>query len=104
MRRTYRIDDMSHERRWPRFAAAAQAHGIQSMLGYRLFTSRRTLGAIDLYATQPSAFDANAEIVGELFAAHEPPRNVRRLHFLERLESCQVVHRGGTRRSCVSGR
>jgi transcriptional regulator with GAF, ATPase, and Fis domain len=70
MRRTYRIDDMSHERRWPRFAAAAQAHGIQSMLGYRLFTSGRTLGALDLYSTQPSAFDANAEIVGELFAAH----------------------------------
>jgi hypothetical protein len=43
MRSTYRIDDMSHEKRWPRFAAAAQAHGIQSMLGYRLFTSGRTL-------------------------------------------------------------
>jgi GAF domain-containing protein len=70
MRRTYRIDDMSHERRWPRFAPAAQAHGIQSMLGYRLFTSGRTLGSLDLYSTQPNAFDAEAEIVGELFAAH----------------------------------
>ncbi|MGB8390081.1 ANTAR domain-containing protein [Mycobacterium sp.] len=70
MGRTYRIDDMSHERRWPRFAAAAQAHGIQSMLGYRLFTSSRTLGALDLCSTPPSAFDAEAEIVGELFAAH----------------------------------
>ncbi|KBJ54969.1 hypothetical protein Q625_00546 [Mycobacterium tuberculosis OFXR-8] len=34
----------------------------------------------------------------------EPPRHVRRLQFLERMGSCQVVHRGGTRRSCVSGR
>ncbi|WP_236730251.1 MMPL family transporter, partial [Mycobacterium tuberculosis] len=34
---------------------------------------------------------------------HEPPRHVRRLQFLERMGSCQVVHRGGTRRSCVSG-
>jgi hypothetical protein len=25
-------------------------------------------------------------------AALEPPRHVRRLHFLERMESCQVVH------------
>ncbi|WP_234885360.1 GNAT family N-acetyltransferase, partial [Mycobacterium tuberculosis] len=33
----------------------------------------------------------------------EPPRHVRRLQFLERMGSCQVVHRGGTRRSCVSG-
>ncbi len=32
----------------------------------------------------------------------EPPRHVRRLQFLERMGSCQVVHRGGTRRSCVS--
>ncbi|KBB08528.1 hypothetical protein AO41_02753, partial [Mycobacterium tuberculosis M1787] len=31
----------------------------------------------------------------------EPPRHVRRLQFLERMGSCQVVHRGGTRRSCV---
>jgi GAF domain-containing protein len=70
LRRTYRIDDMSHETRWPRFAAAAHDHGIQSMLGYRLFTSNRTLGSLDLYSTQPKAFDAEAEIVGELFAAH----------------------------------
>ncbi|KBM74894.1 membrane protein MmpS1, partial [Mycobacterium tuberculosis KT-0034] len=33
--------------------------------------------------------------------ADEPPRHVRRLQFLERMGSCQVVHRGGTRRSCV---
>ena len=70
LRRTYRIDDMSHETRWPTFAATAHDHGIQSMLGYRLFTSNRTLGSLDLYSTQPHAFDAEAEIVGELFAAH----------------------------------
>ncbi|KCG33126.1 lipoprotein LprF, partial [Mycobacterium tuberculosis KT-0056] len=29
---------------------------------------------------------------------NEPPRHVRRLQFLERMGSCQVVHRGGTRR------
>ncbi len=34
----------------------------------------------------------------------EPLRDVRGLHLLERLESCQVVHRGGIRRSCVRGR
>jgi len=33
----------------------------------------------------------------------EPPRDLRRLHFLERTESCQVVRRGGTRWNCVSG-
>jgi GAF domain-containing protein len=68
--RSYRIDDMSTDTRWPRFAAAAQAQGIQSMLGYRLFTGARTLGALDLYSSKLNAFDAEAEVVGELFAAH----------------------------------
>src|SRR6185437_15077996 len=49
--RSYRINDMSQDTRWPRFAAAAQAHGVRSMLGYRLFTSGRTLGALDLYSS-----------------------------------------------------
>lgn len=68
--RTYCIDDMSQEKRWPRFVAAAYAEGIQSMLGYRLFTSGRTLGSLDLYSTQVHAFDDEAQMVGELFAAH----------------------------------
>ncbi len=69
-RRSYRIDDMSTDTRWPRFAAAAQAHGVRSMLGYRLFTNGPTLGALDLYSSKLNAFDAEAEVVGELFAAH----------------------------------
>ena len=40
------------------------------MLGYRLFTNGRTLGALDLYSSKLNAFDAEAEVVGELFAAH----------------------------------
>ena len=68
--RSYRIDDMSTDTRWPRFAAAAEAHGIRSMLGYKLFTSGRTLGTLDLYSSTPNAFDAEAEVVGEVFAAH----------------------------------
>ena len=61
---------MSTDARWPRFAEAARARGIRSMLGYRLFTSDRTLGALDLYSSKPNAFDAQAEVVRELFAAH----------------------------------
>ena len=68
--RSYRIDDMRTDVRWPRFAAAASAHGVRSMLGYRLFTSGRNLGALDLYSLKPHAFDARAEVIGELFAAH----------------------------------
>ena len=68
--RTYRIDDMSQDTRWPRFAAAAEGHGVRSMLGYKLFTSGRNLGTLDLYSSKLNAFDADSEVVGELFAAH----------------------------------
>jgi transcriptional regulator with GAF, ATPase, and Fis domain len=68
--RVYRIDDMAHETRWPRFAAAAADAGIQSMLGFRLFITGRTLGALDLYSSKANAFDTDAELIGELFAAH----------------------------------
>ncbi|MGC2654730.1 MAG: GAF and ANTAR domain-containing protein [Mycobacterium sp.] len=68
--RSYRIDDMSQDTRWPWFAAAAEAHGVRSMLGYRLFTSGRNLGALDLYSSKRNAFNADSEVVGELFAAH----------------------------------
>ena len=67
---SYRIDDTSQDTRWPRFAAAAEAHGVRSMLGYKLFTSGRTLGALDLYSSKRNAFDTDAEVIGELFAAH----------------------------------
>ncbi|MGB7145293.1 GAF and ANTAR domain-containing protein [Mycobacterium sp.] len=68
--RSYRIDDMSTDTRWPRFAAAAEGHGVRSMLGYKLFTSGRTLGTLDLYSSTPNAFGAESEVVGEVFAAH----------------------------------
>ena len=68
--RSYRIDDMSTDTRWPRFAAAAEAHGVRSMLGYKLFTSGRNLGTLDLYSSTRNAFDADSEVIGELFAAH----------------------------------
>jgi GAF domain-containing protein len=68
--RSYRVDDMSQDTRWPRFAEAAEAHGVRSMLGYKLFTSGRSLGALDLYSTKLNAFDADSEVIGELFAAH----------------------------------
>ena len=68
--RSYRIDDMSQDTRWPRFAAAAEARGVRSMLGYKLFTSGRNLGTLDLYSSKLNAFDADSEVIGELFAAH----------------------------------
>lgn len=66
----YRTGDLANDTRWRRYGPAAARLGVNSMLGYRLYTYQRTLGSLDLYSTKPDAFDAEAERIGDLFAAH----------------------------------
>ena len=67
---TVRVDDFATERRWPRFAAEAHRCGAGSLLSFQLFTDGVNLGALNLYAAVPHAFDADAEAVGQTFASH----------------------------------
>ena len=62
--------DLAAETRWPRFAPGAVRHGIRSMMSYRLFVTETTLGALNLYASQPDMFTASAMNDGRLFASH----------------------------------
>lgn len=63
--------DMGRERRWPRFAAAAREHGVGSMVSIRLYvTADHKLGALNLYAAAPHAFDEDAEEIARVFAVH----------------------------------
>lgn len=65
------VDDLPAEAdRWPRFAPAAAAHGIESMLSFQLFARADTLGALNLYATEPKGFTPDAQTLGSLFATH----------------------------------
>jgi GAF domain-containing protein len=64
------VPDLADDSRWPRFAPAAVSAGMRSALAYRLFTGQETLGALQLYARLPAAFDATARAQGLLFAAH----------------------------------
>jgi GAF domain-containing protein len=68
--RTVRIDDMTTERRWPRFAPEAARLGAASSLSFQLFVVGDNLGALNLYAGTPHAFDAESEDVGLVFATH----------------------------------
>ena len=61
---------MSQETRWAEVRRSCQAHNVQSMLGYRLFTGGRNLGALDLHSSKRNAFDADSDVFRELFAAH----------------------------------
>lgn len=67
---TFAIDDMAAETRWPNYAPRAAGLGIGSVLAFQLFTEEDSLGALDLYATRPHAFDEYACEVGLVFAAH----------------------------------
>jgi transcriptional regulator with GAF, ATPase, and Fis domain len=68
--RTVRVADMRTEQRWPEFARRAYDAGAGSMLSFQLYVEGDNLGALNLYARQPGAFDDESEHVGLLFAAH----------------------------------
>jgi signal transduction histidine kinase/ActR/RegA family two-component response regulator len=67
---TVRADDMSAERRWPKFAAAAAEAGVGSMLCLQLFVRGDSLGALNLLARARGAFDETSEDIGLLVASH----------------------------------
>ncbi len=68
---SFRIDDLATEDRWPKFSRrAAEETGVASMLSFRLFAEGDTMGALNLYSKQPSAFDDEALAIGSVFATH----------------------------------
>jgi GAF domain-containing protein len=68
---TFPIDDLATEDRWPRFSRrAAEETGVASMLSFRLYAQDDTMGALNLYSKQRSAFDDEALAVGSVFATH----------------------------------
>ncbi|GAA4986842.1 GAF and ANTAR domain-containing protein [Kineococcus glutinatus] len=66
---TVRVGDLAAETRWPRLAERVGEIGARSMLCLQLFVEGEDLGALDLIASGPDAFDDESEDVGLLFAA-----------------------------------
>jgi GAF domain-containing protein len=69
LRQVVRVDDLAEDRRWPRWAAAAQPLGLRAVLSAPLVAGDRGLGAMKVYAERPHAFDAHAERLMALFSA-----------------------------------
>jgi GAF domain-containing protein len=67
---TVRSDDLRHDERWPNFAPIAVEYGVLSMLSFQLFVESDSMGALDVYADRPHAFDDDAENTGLLLASH----------------------------------
>ena len=63
-----RINDLTVERRWPEWTAAAGELGVRSMLSVPLVTSDTSVGAIKVYSRRAEAYDSRAEHVLSLFA------------------------------------
>ena len=91
---TVRIDDVLTDERWPSFAEAAAQLGLRSMYACRLIAPHDRLAALNLYSTQPAAFDPESEAmalgyathVGLALAALEKEENLRRA-----LQSREVI-------------
>ncbi|MGK2855262.1 MAG: ANTAR domain-containing protein, partial [Microbacteriaceae bacterium] len=65
-----RTDDFRQEERWPRYAPACVEIGVLSGLSFKLYTSDRTAGALNLFGFQPNIWRGEAETIGVVLAAH----------------------------------
>ena len=64
-------NDISRDRRWPRWGpAAAERYGIASMLSVLLFTEQTTYGALNLYSDRTDAYDREDVALAQALAAH----------------------------------
>lgn len=63
--------NLADDERWPRWGPlVAKEVGVVSIVSYRLYTTRDTLGAMNLYSLKPDAFDADDIDNGHALAAH----------------------------------
>jgi GAF domain-containing protein len=87
-------NDLREEPRWPRFAAAAVAAGVRSVMSFQLYTYDRRMGALNLFGTRADAFTAESRPVGAMFATHAAVALIaddERLQFRSALASRDVI-------------
>jgi GAF domain-containing protein len=66
--RTMRSGSLDTDPLWPRFGPRVGHLGVHSVLSLPLLTADGVLGAMNVYAHAPDAFDDHAASLGELFA------------------------------------
>ncbi len=65
-----RTDDFTDEQRWPHYSADVLKLGVRSALSFKLYTSQRNAGALNIFGFAPNAFTPEDEGVGSVLAAH----------------------------------
>jgi hypothetical protein len=66
----FQLDSMHEDKLWPAFSERATDKGFESLLAFTLKVDDDTLGALNLYARRPSAFDEKDRETGAIYAAH----------------------------------
>jgi GAF domain-containing protein len=64
------VQDTSTDERWPGFASAAHERGVGSSLSVGLPVKEHVIGALNMYAKRPNAFDDESIQLAETFAGH----------------------------------
>jgi len=65
------VDDLTTETRWPAYRRAAlDETPVRSLLSFELFTTQHNMGALNVYAEAPHAFDDDSREIGVVFATH----------------------------------
>jgi GAF domain-containing protein len=67
---TVLVADTATETRWPEWAPKVAALGLRSVLAVRLHTTSSTLGVLELFSSEPDAFDADDDAVAHILARH----------------------------------
>jgi GAF domain-containing protein len=60
-RQLVRVDDLTTDRRWPRWAAAVAPLGLRAAMSAPLVAGDTSLGALKVYAERPGTFDVSTE-------------------------------------------
>lgn len=68
-RTVVRVDDLTRERRWPRWVASMADLPLRSVLSAPLVAGAEALGALKLYATRPAAYTEREEHLLAMFAS-----------------------------------
>ncbi|HET7310399.1 MAG TPA: GAF and ANTAR domain-containing protein [Mycobacteriales bacterium] len=66
----FRVRDLGAEPRWPSYVPRAVKQGARSMMSMPMTAEGNVLGALNVYARVPDAFDAEAASVADIVAAH----------------------------------
>lgn len=67
--RTFQVDHLDHETRWPMFAARSSKRGIRSVLSTPLLTGDLPIGALNIYSCTPGTFTGPEQAQAVILAA-----------------------------------